>query len=157
MNEIIGVLDEEIKLLEELVGILKEKRETIVARDFQLLENITLKEENKLQEVSTLEKRREKLLEKFAKERGMKTVKTVSELLDTLDEEEKEKVLFRVARMLEITNEIWLINRGIENMINFELEYIDTIFKGLINATPHVYDARTRDVKFESHEGGWHG
>jgi len=157
LNEILGVLDEEIKLLEELVGILKEKRETIVAQDFQLLENITLKEENKLQEVSMLEKRREKLLEKFAKERGMKPVKTVGELLDTLDEEEKEKVLFKVARMLEITNEIWLINRGIENMINFELEYIDTIFKSFINTTPCVYDARTCDVKFESYEGGWHG
>ena len=135
-EELIRVLQEEQELYRNLIPIAEEKTRVIVKNDLQALQEITAREQQAIEQLNALERRREEVIVNMATvlNRDPRTLKlkNMVKLLEKRPEEQKKlaelyDLLTASIRQLSEINERnkVLINQSLE-MIQFEMNLIQS-------------------------------
>ena len=135
-EELIRVLQEEQELYRNLIPIAEEKTRVIVKNDLQALQEITAREQQAIEQLNALERRREEVIVNMATvlNRDPRTLKlkNMVKLLEKRPEEQKklaelyDLLTASIRRLSEINerNKV-LINQSLE-MIQFEMNLIQS-------------------------------
>jgi len=137
IEELISILNEEYEIYSSLIPIANEKTQIIVNNDTAALQNITAKEQEAIDRITSLENKRGKVMEDIktvlGKKDGNMNLKTLIELLN--DEQKEKRVLSElhdklkktVSFLAEINNRNKdLIEQSLE-MIDFNMNFIQSI------------------------------
>lgn len=135
-EELIIILKEEQKLYESLVPIVKEKTQVIIKNDLQALEKITEKEQEAVDGVNILEKKREEIIGNMGivlnKDPGTLDLQTLTEILKNQPEEQQELSILHdnlkktLKNLMELnSHNKSLIEQSLE-MIEFNMNFIQS-------------------------------
>lgn len=136
IDELIGVLDEECNVYRRLVPIAEEKTRVIVRNDLSSLQEITSEEQAAIGSISTLERKRDQIMENIRtvinRKTGEFTLKTLIGLLEKQPKEQKALSIIHdnlkdtIQRLVEINNRnTSLIKQSLE-MIEFNMNFIQS-------------------------------
>ncbi len=107
--------------------ILKKKEDALVKGEFDLLNEIIAQEENLVLEMSISEKKRDELSREFCEILGIPVDSGISEISSSLSETDGTDLMIKVARLMEMLQEVSLLHYNIDRMITFQLKHIKII------------------------------
>lgn len=126
LETLLGTINEEIKIYDELLAIGKEKKNVIVKNDVEVLKQMNTVE---LSLTSKLKKLSVKRLENFEDIKmvlGLSGEVTLMNIAEKLKNEDDKKQLLKVREQLKnISKELGAINQINRNLIGNSLDYID--------------------------------
>lgn len=136
MEELIATLSQECELYESLIPIAQKKTKVIIENDLPSLQSITEQEQQAVDKVNALEKKREKVIVNVGtvinKDPAALTIHAVIELLEKQPKEQQElamvhdKLKKAVRNLMEINNHnSMLIQQSLE-MIEFNMNFIQS-------------------------------
>ena len=166
VEELIAVLTEEATLYDQIVPIAEEKTKVIVANDLQMLQNITEKEKDLVDQVTVLEHKRQEVIHNIGTVLNRKDVQLkVKDIIQFLEKQPKEQQELRILhdrlkrsiqRLMEINNRNKsLIIQSLE-MIEFNMNFIQSTrmspgnsnyTRGAVNNDPISNGTRMFDAK----------
>ncbi len=132
--ELEKILIEEKRLYEEVYSIEYEKSESIIARDGKTLEKLSIKQESLIFEITNLEDKRKKEIERYIhlnKIRDFKSDASLKEIVQSMDEDSSSHLL-RIG--LELKNTILKITEKQKlnsSMTADNLEFFNMLLSGL--------------------------
>ena len=89
INELIDVLGKELEIYNNLVPVVREKTQVIVKDDITVLQEITAKEQESIDQITALENKRIRVMEDISIVLGKKDEKmNLSTLISLLDQQE---------------------------------------------------------------------
>lgn len=128
MEELIGTLEQETAIYEKLVPLSTRKTQVIIKNELPSLQEITDQEQDMLQEITSLEHKRRKILENvgIVLNKDPKTL-TIKELIRILDKqpEEQRKLCLVHDNLSKSVHELVRINSHNESLIQQSLEMIE--------------------------------
>ena len=136
IDELIGVLEEECEVYQQLIPIADEKTQVIVKNDLNSLQEITTKEQTAISRINSLERKRDQIMVNIRtvinRKAGDFTLNTLIGLLDKQPKEQKALSIIHdnlkgtVHRLVEINNRNKsLIQQSLE-MIEFNMNFIQS-------------------------------
>ena len=136
IDELIGVLEEECNVYQQLIPISEEKSQVIVKNDLTSLQEITSKEQTAISRINTLERKRNQIMENIRtvinRKTGEFTLKTLIGLMEKQPKEQTALSLIHdnlkntIQRLVEINNRNKsLIQQSLE-MIEFNMNFIQS-------------------------------
>ncbi|NLJ95901.1 MAG: flagellar protein FlgN [Clostridiales bacterium] len=128
INELIDILYEEDRIYNELIPIARNKTHIIVENDITSLQDITSKEQEAIDKITSLENKRARVMDDIKTVLGKKgTDLNLSTLVGLLDDRQKEKrVLSEIHDKLKNTVNILVeINNRNKSLIQQSLEMIE--------------------------------
>lgn len=136
LEELIGVLDKELDLYQNLIPVSEEKTRIIVKNDLNALQEITAKEQAVVDSIRALERRRDEIMANIKTVLNRKSdqlnLGTLIQILDKQPEEQKklsalhDKLKNTIGRLTEINaRNKTLIEQSLE-MIEFNMNFIQS-------------------------------
>ncbi len=136
IDELIGILEEECDVYQQLIPISEEKSQVIVKNDLTSLQDITSKEQTAISRINTLERKRDQIMVNIRtvinRKTGEFTLKTLIGLMEKQPKEQKALSLIHdnlnntIQRLVEINNRNKsLIQQSLE-MIEFNMNFIQS-------------------------------
>ena len=136
IDELIGVLEEECNVYQQLIPISEEKSQVIVKNDLTSLQEITSKEQTAISRINTLERKRDQIMVNIRtvinRKTGEFTLKTLIGLMEKQPKEQTALSLIHdnlkntIQRLVEINNRNKsLIQQSLE-MIEFNMNFIQS-------------------------------
>lgn len=136
LEELIGVLDKELDLYQNLIPVSEEKTRIIVRNDLNALQEITVKEQAVVDSIRALERRREEIMANIKTVLNRKSdqlnLGTLIQILDKQPEEQKklsalhDNLKNTIGRLTEINaRNKTLIEQSLE-MIEFNMNFIQS-------------------------------
>lgn len=136
IDELIGVLNKEYDIYNELLPVAEEKTKIIIRNDIEALQTITEKEQAVVEKINLLEKKREDLIVNIATVINKKpedlNLKAIIQILESQPKEQKALSEIRdnlnlvIKRLVEINNRNQaLIQQSLE-MIEFNMNFIQS-------------------------------
>ncbi len=136
IDELIGILEEECNVYQQLIPISEEKSQVIVKNDLTSLQDITSKEQTAISRINTLERKRDQIMVNIRtvinRNTGEFTLKTLIGLMEKQPKEQKALSLIHdnlnstIQRLVEINNRNKsLIQQSLE-MIEFNMNFIQS-------------------------------
>ena len=128
IEELIGVLEEELEIYDQLVPVAREKTQVIVKNDIPALQEITAREQGAVDRITALEVKRNRIMKdiKTVLGTGEKELK-LSDLIGLLKDDQKEKkTLSELHDKLKKTSNVLVeINNRNKVLIQQSLELIE--------------------------------
>lgn len=127
IDELTGILDEQIKLYEDVLAIGKEKKNVIIKNDMETLAKMNTVESSIVNRINRLEKQRLITIKDMCDVLSIKPEDfTLKQLADTLTvEEDKQKILDIRDKLNQIMAELATVNSINTALIESSLEYIE--------------------------------
>ncbi len=126
VNDLIGILDEEANIYEEVLNISKDKKDIIIAGKVTDLEKLVKVEQTLILKISGLELKREQLVDKLSAQiRADSNEITVSELLKHLEGEQAAALRKRQEKIIDVINELRNTNALNSKLIKNSLDFIN--------------------------------
>lgn len=136
IEELINTLEQENEIYKQLIPVSEEKTKIIVSNDLQALQNITAKEQNIIERINGLEKKREEVIVNIGTVIGKKpnllNIGAIANLLEKQPEEQKQLSIIHdnlkktIQRLMEInSHNKSLIDQSLE-MIEFNMNFIQS-------------------------------
>jgi flagellar biosynthesis/type III secretory pathway chaperone len=136
IDELIGILESEYEIYQQLVPISEEKTQVIVKNDLTSLQRITGEEQLAVDKINTLERRRETVMVNIRtvinKKSGEFNLRTLIGLMDRQPKEQKALSIIHdnlkriIQRLVEVNNRNRsLIQQSLE-MIEFNMNFIQS-------------------------------
>ena len=136
IDELIGVLEEECSIYQQLIPISDEKTRVIVKNDLASLQDITTKEQVAIGSIHSLERKRNQIMGNIRtvinRKDGEFTLRTLIGLMEKQPKEQKalstihDKLQSTIQRLVEINNRNKaLIQQSLE-MIEFNMNFIQS-------------------------------
>ncbi len=137
IEELVGVLEEECIIYKQLIPIAEEKTQVIVRNDLAALQDITDKEQNAINSIQSLERKRDMVLENIRtvinRKSGEFNLKILIGLMDKQPREQQalseihDKLKETINTLVQINNRNKaLIQQSLE-MIEFNLNFIQSM------------------------------
>ncbi len=126
INELMDILEREIRIYEELLKVSKDKTEIIAKGKITELDNITKIEQALILNMGKLEAFREKIVNDLSKElRTNPWDLTISELFRYLDKDQTQRFEAYKTKLLSTISEIKTINELNSKLIQNSIDYIN--------------------------------
>ena len=136
IDELIGILEEECNVYQQLIPISEEKSQVIVKNDLTSLQDITSKEQMAISRINTLERKRDQIMVNIRTVINRKTGEfTLNTLIGLMEKQPKEQTALSlihdnlkntIQRLVEINNRNKsLIQQSLE-MIEFNMNFIQS-------------------------------
>lgn len=134
---LIEVLHDEAGVYGELLKLAETKRQVIIDRNLEGLEDTTSAEQELSDQLKSYEGRRIKLLQSFTE--STDEIPTVSDIIDALDSGSKEREALKKAKddILDVAGRMQFLNNQNEVLLQQALEMVEfdlTLFKSLRQA-----------------------
>jgi len=113
-----------IVLFDEYKGLLSEKEQTLISGEYDELNEITHEEEIMVISIDSAERKRDELSGLLCDALHIDRGSSVSDIAESLGEEEGTKFMLVIAKLLECLQEISYLHYNIERMITFQLKNI---------------------------------
>lgn len=136
IDELIGILNEETQIYNQLIPVAEEKTLIIVKNDLILLQEITGKEQSIIDQVSSLERKREEVMVNIKTVINHKSenlnLKLLVQLLVKQPKEQKALSVLRdnlngtIQRLVEVNNRNKLLIQQSLEMIEFNMNFIQS-------------------------------
>ncbi len=91
-NDLIEIMQKEVKLYAELKKIEEEKKDVIIKNDVEKLDIITQREQGFVKTIVQLESLRSKAVDGLCHEKGQKQITSLSEIYDFISDFEKDQL-----------------------------------------------------------------
>jgi flagellar biosynthesis/type III secretory pathway chaperone len=136
IDELIGILEEECNVYQQLIPISEEKSQVIVKNDLTSLQDITSKEQTAISRINVLERKRDQIMVNIRTVINRKTGEfTLNTLIGLMEKQPKEQTALSlihdnlkstIQRLVEINNRNKsLIQQSLE-MIEFNMNFIQS-------------------------------
>ncbi|HQA58846.1 MAG TPA: flagellar protein FlgN [Acetivibrio sp.] len=127
INDLIDILEKELKIYEDILEISKNKTDIIVKGKVKELENITELEQSFIAQIGKLEAAREDLVDKICSDIGKDSSKniTVTELMGYIEASQAERLNSYKENMVSLLKEIKDKNDLNAKLIKSSIDYID--------------------------------
>ena len=135
IEELIGVLEEELEIYDQLVPVAREKTQVIVKNDIPALQEITAREQGAVDRITALEVKRNRIMKdiKTVLGTGEKELK-LSDLIGLLKDDQKEKKtlselhdkLKKPLILVEINNRNKVLIQQSLELIEFNLNFLQS-------------------------------
>ena len=127
INDLIDILEKELKIYEDILEISKNKTDIIVKGKVKELENITELEQSFIAQIGKLEAAREDLVDKICSDIGKDSSKniTVTELMGYIEASQAERLNSYKENMVSLLKEIKDKNDLNAKLIKSSMDYID--------------------------------
>ncbi|HDG61829.1 MAG TPA: hypothetical protein ENG15_02370, partial [Thermotoga sp.] len=117
MRNLLTVLDEEIKVFEDLKNVLIDQRESIIRRNLDDIYETAAKIEEIVLTLEKLEKKRSKEFDNLKDSLGLSRDASLKDIMERLkDRELSEKIL----QMVRVINDVAIEIRGITQIVEFQ-------------------------------------
>ena len=165
IQELISVLDEEQRIYEELLPIASEKTNVIIKNNLESLQSITTREQQALDRIATLEKKRSEVIVNIGIILNRKAadinIRDIIKVLENSPEEQKELSLLHdnlkrtVQRLVDINVQNKSLIEQSLDMIEFNMNLIQSTrmspgnnySKGAVTVDAPVFQTGTFDTK----------
>jgi len=136
-EELRDVLQDELKLYEEMYNLTVKKTDVIINGKISDLDNITHLENSIILKLGQLETRREKVVINIQEQLGVKKDSTISDILNYIDDKDeiKQELDSITKKLLDVLNSIKERNDLNGLLIKDTLEYIELNINLLTSAT----------------------
>ncbi len=124
-NDLIEIMQKEVKLYEELKKIEQSKKEIIVNNDVEALEAITQREQGFVKTIVQLESLRTNAVGGLCREKGVEEVGYLSDVYDLVTPFEQNQLKVYEQKLVGAIDDIKQTNKLNEQLIEQSLEYID--------------------------------
>lgn len=124
-NDLIEIMQKEVKLYNELKNLEKSKKEIIVNNDVGALEAITQREQGFVKTIVQLESLRTNAVGGLCREKGVEEVKYLSEVYDLITPFEQTQLKVHEQKLVGTIDDIKNTNKLNEQLIEQSLDYID--------------------------------
>ena len=128
IDELIEVLDKELKVYNQLIPVVTEKSQVIVRNDTVTLQDITAKEQASIDQITALENKRIRVMKDISTVLGKKGDNlNLSSLISLLGQQQKEQRALSILhdRLKEVVNILVDINNRNKSLIQQSLEMIE--------------------------------
>lgn len=136
IEELIGVLEEELEIYDQLVPVAREKTQVIVKNDIPALQEITAREQGAVDRITALEVKRNRIMKdiKTVLGTGEKELK-LSDLIGLLKDDQKEKKTLSelhdklkktINVLVEINNRNKVLIQQSLELIEFNLNFLQS-------------------------------
>jgi len=126
INELLDILDREIKIYEELLKLSKDKTDFIVNGKVTELDSITKLEQTLVLNMGKFEDMREETVSALAKDIGINEANTtISELSKYIDKDQAQRLKEHKSKLLNIIGEIKTKNDLNSKLIQNSIDYIN--------------------------------
>jgi flagellar biosynthesis/type III secretory pathway chaperone len=159
INELIDVLGKELEIYNNLVPVVREKTQVIVKDDIAVLQEITAKEQESIDQITALENKRIRVMEDISIVLGKKDEKmNLSTLISLLDQQEEKKTLSilhdklkeTVNTLVEINNRNKALIKQSLEMIEFNMNFLQSTRMSPGNNTYTKYASQNSEKTFET-------
>lgn len=126
IRELLSILDQIIRVYEDILGLAKEKTDLVVAGKVAELENLVKLEQSLVIQVGRLEQQREETVGKMAEALEMdKKDFTLSNIMSLLDHEQQKQIKEYGQKLIQTLEQLKATNDLNSKLIKHALEYID--------------------------------
>ncbi|MCD6253576.1 MAG: flagellar export chaperone FlgN [Thermotogae bacterium] len=158
LQKLLHSMDREVAIMEALAEQLALKMQTLSERAFEEVMNTEHRIEELLSQLQQVEIERDNAVKEVASRLGIFGDVKASDLLVHVSGKNREEMMIRMARMLRAANELQLLRKGLEEMLEFEMAYSTTLMRLLYSRrTLSVYDKNGNDKETEESGRGWSG
>lgn len=144
VNQLIEILGKEAELFEAFLELLEKQKATLVANDLDALRNVTERQEKLMSQSSELAEQREQVIARIRLENDIDEDLTVSRLLETVDEEEADKLAQLRDTILGLNDSIAEVRNSNAMLLNQSRQFISRTMSSLariVNPEP-TYNMR---------------
>gem|GEM_PF-2536602 len=157
-QKLLHSMDREVAIMETLSEQLSLKMQALSERSFEEVLDAERRIEELLSQLQQAEIERENAVKEVASRLGIFEDAKASDLLIRISGKSREEMMIRIARMLRAANELQLLRKGLEEMLEFEMAYSTTLMRLLYGKrTLGVYDKNGNDKETEESRRGWSG
>ncbi|AEH51143.1 flagellar export chaperone FlgN [Pseudothermotoga thermarum] len=139
---LVEILKKEEVLLNQIKSTLSEYEKAIISKDLTLLSNLLDNLYLAVEEFETVEEQRNQLFERIKSQQNLPSELTFYSY--ALEREEVMKSLFEVVKQM---NEISLLTSRLKDILDFNLNYIETLISALVPSEKPTYDQRANISK----------
>jgi flagellar biosynthesis/type III secretory pathway chaperone len=130
------ILSREIELYEDLYRLEIEKSEAIIGKEWDVVENLSARQETGLSEIDSLEKTRERLIEEYRKINNLDDLSrsiTLKEIVLSMDEDSSHHLLQLGMELKEIMNRTSSLVKTNDTLLHDNMEFFNILMSGLKN------------------------
>ena len=139
MRNLLTVLDEEIKVFEDLKNVLIDQRESIIRRNLDDIYETAAKIEEIVLTLEKLEKKRSKEFDNLKDSLGLSRDASLKDIMERLkDRELSEKIL----QMVRAINDVAIEIRGITQIVEFQEKYVSFLLGFFSNSDTYRENGR---------------
>ena len=121
MRNLLTVLDEEIKVFEDLKNALVDQRESIIKRNLDNIYEAATKIEEIVLTLEKLEKERNKEFDNLKDSLGLSRDASLKDIMERLKDREISEKIFQ---MVKVINDVAIELRGITQIVEFQEKYV---------------------------------
>ena len=121
MRNLLMVLDEEIKVFENLKNVLVDQRESIIRRNLDDIYEAAAKIEEIVLTLEKLEKERNKEFDNLKDSLGLSRDASLKDIMERLKDRELSEKIFQ---MMKVINDVAIELRGITQIVEFQEKYV---------------------------------
>ena len=121
MRNLLTVLDEEIKVFEDLKNALVDQRESIIKRNLDDIYEAAAKIEEIVLTLEKLEKERNKEFDNLKDSLGLSRDASLKDIMERLKDRELSEKIFQ---MVKVINDVVIELRGITQIVEFQEKYV---------------------------------
>ncbi len=125
MEELTALMEEERELFERLKESVIQQKMALIDRDLNSMNEALLVSEKLAFEIESIDKRRKDLFEKLKENLGLLPDASLTDVLNKLDDPEREVFLNSISGFLRTVNDLIIELQGMKEMLNFEQSYFD--------------------------------
>lgn len=124
-NKILDILSQQISLYNELKNIGEQKQEAIISKNIEELESITKREQAFVKTIMSLENERMQSLDNYCREKNIRNIETINELMFHLDELEKRQFSMSREKLIDVISQLSEVNELNSRLLEQSLDYIN--------------------------------
>ncbi len=124
-NDLVEIMQKEVKLYDELKIIEEAKKDIIINNDVEALEAITLKEQGFVKTIVQLESLRTRAVDGLCREKGQGQIEKLNEIYDFVSPFERDQLKVYEQKLVRVISDIKDANALNKQLIEQSLEYID--------------------------------
>lgn len=146
--DLLEILDKECKIYAKIINLEKEKKQSIIDNDVAALEAVTKKEQGFVKTIVNLSELRAQVVDGFCKSRNIKNYQKLDDIINELDSFEKNGLISKKEKLVEITNELLEVNDLNAKLIEQSIQYINYSLElvGELNQAEIGYDEKAKDI-----------
>jgi len=130
-------------IFSEYRDLLKEKENALVKGDFDNLSEVIAEEENSVLQMSIAEKKRDDLSAELCEAMGIPQDSGITDIAEKLSEDEGTQLMIKIAKLMEILQEVSLLHYNIDRMITFQMKHIKILENTILgNDKINTYSAK---------------
>jgi flagellar biosynthesis/type III secretory pathway chaperone len=130
------ILSREIELYESIYKLEIDKSEAIIQKEWEIVENLSARQETGLSEIDSLEKSREVLIEDYRKINNLDDLSrkiTLKEIVLSMDEDSSHHLLQMGMELKDIMNNTSKLVKTNDTLLHDNMEFFNILMSGLKN------------------------